>query len=198
MSQSEEMPAVTEQEVEELKKDADRVITEIMDKAKLQKGMLFVIGCSSSEMIGHHMGTASSRVAAEAVYEVIAKRLAVYGVQLAVQCCEHLNRSLVVGREVAEKYGFEQVNVVPQYHAGGAFAVTHFHALPDPVVVESIGAKADAGMDIGGVMVGMHIHPVAVPLRLDAKRIGQAVIIAARRRPKYVGGERAVYDPELE
>ena len=190
--------SLTEEEKDALRRDASLVIREIMEKGNLKEGMLFVIGCSSSEMIGRHMGTASSREAAETVYEVIRDVLDQKGIQLAVQCCEHLNRALVVSREVMERYGFEQVNVIPQYHAGGAFAVTHFNRLPDPVVVESINAGADAGMDIGGVMVGMHIHPVAVPLRLDSKRIGQAVIIAARRRPKYVGGERAVYDSGLE
>ena len=195
---SDESIALTEAEQETLRRDAETVITEICDKAKLQAGQLFVIGCSSSEMIGHHMGTASSRAAAETVYEVITKVLSLRGVHLAVQCCEHLNRALVVSREVMERYAFEQVNVIPQYHAGGAFAVTHYNSLQDPVVVESINARADAGMDIGGVLVGMHIHPVVVPLRMEAKHIGQAVIIAARRRPKYVGGERAVYNTELE
>lgn len=190
--------SLTEEEKDALRKDAETVIAEICDKAKLQAGQLFVVGCSSSEMIGHHMGTASSRVAAETVYAVIRKALSERGVDLAVQCCEHLNRALVVSRETMERYGFEQVNAIPRYHAGGAFAVTHYNRLKDPVVVESINARADAGMDIGGVLVGMHIHPVVVPLRLEAKHIGQAVIIAARRRPKYVGGERAVYDRELE
>lgn len=197
-NQDTDLLSLSEQEKEKLRTDAERTIREIMEKAKLKAGMLFVVGCSSSEMIGHHMGTASSREAAETVYEVLQKELSRFGAELAVQCCEHLNRSLVVSRSVMERYGFEQVNVIPQYHAGGAMAVTHFQALPDPVVVESIQARADAGMDIGGVMVGMHIHPVVVPLRLDAKKIGQAVVIAARRRPKYVGGERAVYDTELE
>ena len=198
MSEKDNHPVLTEQDINTLKQDAERVITEIIEKAKLTKGMLFVIGCSSSEMIGCHMGTASSRTAAEAVYEVIEKKLSDRGVFLAVQCCEHLNRALVVSREVAEKYEFEQVNVIPQPHAGGAFAVTHFQHLQDPVMVENIRARADAGMDIGGVLIGMHIRPVVVPLRLEAKKIGKAVIIAARHRLKYVGGERAVYNPELE
>ncbi|MCR4838103.1 MAG: TIGR01440 family protein [Eubacterium sp.] len=189
---------LTEKEIETLRRDAEAVIAEICDKAKLKEGMLFVLGGSSSEMIGHHMGTASSCVAAETVYEVISNALKNRGVSMAVQCCEHLNRALVVSREVMDRYGFEQVNVIPQYHAGGAFAVTHYNNLQDPVVVENINARADAGMDIGGVLVGMHIHPVVVPLRLESKHIGQAVIIAARHRPKYVGGIRAVYNESLE
>lgn len=184
-------------EITALKKDAEAVIREVVEKGKLKEGSLLVIGCSSSEMIGCHMGTASSREAAEAVYEVISQELSSRGIRLAVQCCEHLNRALVVSRETAEHFGFEQVNVIPQYHAGGAFAVTHYRNLTEPVVVESVNARADAGLDIGGVMVGMHIHPVAVPLRLETRLIGRAVILAARHRPKYIGGERAVYDSEL-
>ena len=111
-----------------------------------------------------------------------------------VACCDIDEKKLGA---FAEKYGFEQVNVIPQIHAGGAFAVKHYKSLKDPVVVESIDQRADAGIDIGGVMIGMHSHPVAVPLHLENRHIGEAVIIAARRRPKYVGGERAVYDPEL-
>ena len=104
----------------------------------------------------------------------------------------------MIEREVAESYGFEQVNVIPQPHAGGAFAVEAYSRFNDPIVVESIEAKADAGIDIGGVMIGMHIHPVVVPLRLEHRNIGKAVIVGARRRPKYVGGIRAVYDDSLE
>ncbi len=184
--------------VEQIRNDATVVIAEIIEKANLKKNQLFVVGCSSSETIGEHMGTASSKDAAETIYEVISKELNERGVNLAVQCCEHLNRSVVVEREVAEKYGFEEVNVIPQPHAGGAFAVEAYSRFKDPVVVESIGAKADAGIDIGGVMIGMHIHPVVVPLRLEHRNIGKAIVVAARRRPKYVGGSRAVYNDSLE
>jgi len=185
-------------DIENIKNDAARVISEIYNKSKIKEGQLFVIGCSSSEIIGKHMGSSSSADAAEAVYSVIAPFLKEKGVDLAVQCCEHLNRALVLERSVAEKYDLEQVNAVPQYHAGGAFAVTHYNNLKEPVLVENIKMKASAGMDIGGVLIGMHIHPVAVPLRLDNKTIGDATIIAARYRPKYVGGIRAAYNEELE
>ncbi|MBQ8949624.1 MAG: TIGR01440 family protein [Eubacterium sp.] len=184
--------------IKQIEKDTAEVIAEVAEKAKLREGQLFIIGCSSSETIGEHMGTASSKDAAEVIYRTIAKELKERGVNLAVQCCEHLNRAVVVEREAMQKYGFEEVNVIPQPHAGGAFAVEAYKNFADPVVVESIEAKADAGIDIGGVMIGMHIHPVVVPLRLEHRSIGKAVIIGARRRPKYVGGVRAVYNEELE
>ena len=184
--------------IEMIRNDAADVIKEVIEKGKLKEGQLFVIGCSSSETIGEHMGTASSRDAAEAIYEAVSNELNKTGVDLAVQCCEHLNRAVVVEREVAERFGFEEVNVVPQPHAGGAFAVKAYSSFKDPVVVESIEARADAGIDIGGVMIGMHIHPVVVPLRLEHRNIGKAIVVAARRRPKYVGGIRAVYNDELE
>ena len=184
--------------IEEIRNDAEAVIAEVVDKAHLTKGQLFIIGCSSSETIGEHMGTASSKEAAEVIYEAISNVLTPAGINMAVQCCEHLNRAVVIEREVAESYGFEQVNVIPQPHAGGAFAVEAYSRFNDPIVVESIEAKADAGIDIGGVMIGMHIHPVVVPLRLEHRNIGKAVIVGARRRPKYVGGIRAVYDDSLE
>ncbi|MCR5214726.1 MAG: TIGR01440 family protein [Eubacterium sp.] len=182
----------------QIEEDAVAVISEVAEKAELKKGQLFIIGCSSSETIGEHMGTASSADAAGIIYKVVCEELKKRGIRLAVQCCEHLNRALLVEREVAERYGFEEVNVIPQPHAGGAFAVEAYKNFSDPVMVESIEAKADAGMDIGGVLIGMHIHPVVVPLRLEHKSIGKAMVIAARRRPKYVGGVRAVYNDSLE
>ena len=184
--------------MKQIEEDAAAVIAEIAEKAKLKEGQLFIIGCSSSETIGEHMGTASSKDAAETIFKVISEKMKSLGINMAVQCCEHLNRAVVVERTVAEKYGFEEVNVIPQPHAGGAFAVEAYNRLHDPVVVESINAKADAGIDIGGVLIGMHIHPVVVPLRLEHRSIGKAVVVAARRRPKYVGGVRAVYNEELE
>ena len=186
--------------IESIRQDAECVVNEICDKAKLREGSLFIVGCSSSEMIGNRMGTSAdgeTTAVVDTVYEVISKALAERKAFLAVQCCEHLNRAVVLERAAMEKFGLEEVNVIPQPHAGGAFAVKHYGSLSDPVVVESVNQKADAGMDIGGVLIGMHIHPVVVPLRLDHKRIGDAIVIAARHRPKYVGGERAVYNPEL-
>ena len=129
--------------------------------------------------------------AAEAAFAGIYPVLQQKGIQLAVQCCEHLNRSLIVEREVAEARGFEIVNVIPQPHAGGSFAVTAWKNFRDPVAVETI--VADAGLDIGGTLIGMHLRRVAVPVRVSLKQIGEANILCARTRPKYVGGSRAVY-----
>ena len=176
--------------------DAEAVINEIIEKSGIKSGDIFIVGCSSSEMIGNTMGTSKdgeTDEAVEAVYSVISEKLKEKNIHLAVQCCEHLNRAVVCERSVAERYGFEVVNVVPMPHAGGAFAVKHYSNLNDPVVVEDINSKATAGLDIGGVMIGMHIHPVVVPIRLEHKHIGEAVVLAGRYRPKYIGGERARY-----
>ena len=176
---------------EQITEQARTVITELLDQAKLKPGQLLVIGCSSSEMVGQRIGKGSSMEAAEAAFAGIYPVLQQKGIQLAVQCCEHLNRSLIVEREVAEARGFEIVNVIPQPHAGGSFAVTAWKNFRDPVAVETI--VADAGLDIGGTLIGMHLRRVAVPVRVSLKQIGEANILCARTRPKYVGGYRAVY-----
>ena len=176
---------------EQITEQARTVITELLDQAKLKPGQLLVIGCSSSEMVGQRIGKGSSMEAAEAAFAGIYPVLQQKGIQLAVQCCEHLNRSLIVEREVAEARGFEIVNVIPQPHAGGSFAVTAWKNFRDPVAVETI--VADAGLDIGGTLIGMHLRRVAVPVRVSLKQFGEANILCARTRPKYVGGSRAVY-----
>ena len=176
---------------EQITEQARTVITELLDQAKLKPGQLLVIGCSSSEMVGQRIGKGSSMEAAEAAFAGIYPVLQQKCIQLAVQCCEHLKRSLIVEREVAEARGFEIVNVIPQPHAGGSFAVTAWKNFRDPVAVETI--VADAGLDIGGTLIGMHLRRVAVPVRVSLKQIGEANILCARTRPKYVGGSRAVY-----
>ena len=184
---------------ESVKADIEKVMQEIIEKTNLKEGSIFVVGCSSSEIIGKRMGTSKdgeTDAVVEAVYRVIRDTLEEKKIHMVVQCCEHLNRAIVCERCVAEKYGFEEVNVVPKPHAGGAFAVKHYVNLTDPVVVESVNQKAAAGLDIGGVMIGMHIHPVVVPIRLENKNIGNAFILAARYRPKYIGGERAQYNAD--
>lgn len=185
-------------QLSQISKQAQRAVAELCDAAHLRPGALFVVGCSSSEVLGERIGTHTSMDVAGALYEGIASELKERGVFLAAQCCEHLNRALVVERTVLERYDLEQVNAIPQpNHAGGAFASVAWNRLEDPVLVESIGARADAGIDIGGTLIGMHIHPVVVPVRLSMDRIGEASIICARRRPKYVGGQRAIYDEAL-
>lgn len=176
---------------EEITAQARQAVTELLDAAKLTPGKLLVIGCSSSEMVGARIGKGSSLEAAQAAFAGIYPVLQAHGIALAVQCCEHLNRALVVERDVAEAHGFEIVNAVPQVHAGGSFAVTAWANFRDPVLVETI--VADAGLDIGGTLIGMHLRRVAVPVRLSLKKIGEANLLCARTRPKYIGGERAVY-----
>ncbi|MCQ2420092.1 MAG: TIGR01440 family protein [Clostridia bacterium] len=176
---------------EEITMQARQAITELLEQAKLKPGQILVIGCSSSEMVGARIGKGSSLEAAQAAFAGIYPVLQEKGIRLAVQCCEHLNRALIVERETAEARGFEIVNAVPQIHAGGSFAVTAWANFRDPVAVETI--TADAGLDIGGTLIGMHLKRVAVPVRLSLKKIGEANILCARTRPKYIGGERAVY-----
>ena len=175
-----------------------QAVSEILEGARLNKGDIFVIGCSSSEILGSQIGTATNLDSANAVFDGIIPLLNENGILAAAQCCEHLNRALVVERETMVKYGFEQVNAIPQpNHAGGAFATVCFQRFKDPVLVESLNQKAYAGIDIGGTMIGMHMHAVIVPIRISIRKIGEAPIICARHRPKYVGGQRAIYDENL-
>lgn len=179
---------------EDIKEQARTAAAELVETAKLKKGDIFVIGCSSSEVVGLRIGKGSDINAAEAVYEGVMSVLEPKGIFLAAQCCEHLNRAVIVEKE-ALLPGTEIVNVVPQPHAGGSFAVTVYKNAKCPVAVEEI--KADAGMDIGGTLIGMQLKKVAVPVRLSIKQIGEAPLICARTRPKFIGGSRAVYDDAL-
>ena len=174
----------------------EKVMThdELVEAAKLKEGDIFVIGCSSSEVVGLRIGKGSDINAAEAVYEGVMSVLEPKGIFLAAQCCEHLNRAVIV-EKAALLPGTEIVNAVPQPHAGGSFAVTVYKNAKCPVAVEEI--KADAGMDIGGTLIGMQLKKVAVPVRLSIKQIGEAPLICARTRPKFIGGSRAVYDDAL-
>ena len=176
---------------EEIKKAAYTAITELLDAAGLKAGDIFVIGCSSSEIMGDTIGKGSTFEAAKAVFDTVYPILKEKGIYLAAQCCEHLNRALIVERECAERYGYEIVAVKPQPKAGGSFATSAYGGFADPVALEHI--KAHAGMDIGGTLIGMHLRDVAVPVRLSISKIGEAQILCARTRPKYIGGERAVY-----
>ena len=176
------------------KKQAYELTLQLCEKARLTKGQILVVGCSSSEICGDRIGSNSNLEAAEAVFEGIYTALNEKGIFLAAQCCEHLNRAIVTEREAAK--GLETVNVVPQPKAGGSFAATAYRRFKDPVVLENI--RADAGLDIGDTLIGMHLKPVAVPVRLSQKNIGEAHITAARTRPKFIGGCRAVYDENLK
>ena len=176
---------------EEITLQARTVVTELLEQANMKPGALLVIGCSSSEMVGERIGKGSSMDAAQAAFAGIAPVLEEQGIELAVQCCEHLNRALILERRVAERRGYEIVNVVPQPKAGGSFAVTAWNHFEDPVAVETI--CAEAGMDIGGTLIGMHLRRVAVPVRTSCSRIGEAIVLCARTRPKFIGGPRAAY-----
>ena len=184
-------------DLSEIRKQSEIAAEAVCEAAHLKEGDLFVVGCSSSEVIGERIGTCSSLEAAEAVFEGIYSVLQKRKIYLAAQCCEHLNRSLIVEREACERYDLEEVNVIPQPKAGGSFGTTAYKRFADPVAVESICQKASAGIDIGGTLIGMHIKPVVVPLRIPVRRIGEAVLICARRRPQFVGGQRAVYNGAL-
>ena len=181
---------------EQIKEQAERAVRELLEASKLQPGDLLVIGCSSSEIMGERIGKGSSMEAAQAVYEGIAPVLEEKGILLAVQCCEHLNRALIVERSTAEKFGYEPVNVRPWAHAGGSFATTAWEHMEQPAAVEHV--RAHAGMDIGDTLIGMHLREVAVPVRLSIRKIGAASLVCARTRPKFIGGERARYVDELK
>ena len=159
---------------------------------RLYTNQLVVIGCSTSEVTGHRIGSDSSMATAQQLYDAIAPVIAEKGCYLAAQCCEHLNRALILEAEAAEKYGYEPVCVVPQPKAGGSFATTAWQKMQNPVAVEHI--RAHCGLDIGGTLIGMHLKDVAVPVRLSLSKIGEANILCARTRPKYIGGERAHYE----
>jgi len=165
-----------------------------LESAKLKEKDIFVIGCSSSEVAGHEIGTFSSIEIADAIFSGIYPILKERGIYLAAQCCEHLNRALILEEEAAEYYRYPAVNVVPHPKAGGSFATTTYCEFNRPVAVEMIQAKA--GMDIGDTLIGMHLMPVAVPVRVSIKAIGQANLVCARTRRKFIGGERAQYDRE--
>ena len=181
---------------EQIKEQAERAVRELLEVSKLQPGDLLVIGCSSSEIMGERIGKGSSMEAARAVYDGIAPVLEEKGILLAAQCCEHLNRALIVEQSTAEKFGYEPVNVRPWAHAGGSFATTVWEHMEQPAAVEHV--RAHAGMDIGDTLIGMHLREVAVPVRLSIRKIGAASLVCARTRPKFVGGERARYVDELK
>ena len=168
---------------------------ELVEVAKLKAGDLFVVGCSSSEITGAKIGTDSKPETADEVFRGVYEVLKGKGIYLAAQCCKHLNRALVVEADYAEKHGIETVNAVPQPKAGGSFATAAYKGFARPVLVETV--QAAAGLDIGGTLIGMHLKRVAVPVRLSLDRIGNAILLAARTRPKFVGGSRAVYDENL-
>lgn len=177
--------------LQEVRRQVVAATQELLSAALLQRGQVLVVGCSTSEVAGARIGTAGSEAVAEAILEPLWQVTQETGIYLACQCCEHLNRALVVQAEAAERYNWEQVAVIPVPKAGGAFAARAMRHMPGATVVEEI--KAHAGLDIGSTLIGMHLRKVAVPVRLTVDTIGNARLTAARTRPKLIGGERAVY-----
>ncbi len=168
-------------------------MVEIIDKANLKAGSVVVVGCSTSEILGDKIGTNSAPEVASEVFNGLYTTAKEKGVYIAVQCCEHLNRAIVIEREANKN--LEEVNVIPQPKAGGSLATQAYQSFNNPIVVEEI--KADAGLDIGLTLIGMHLKRVAVPVRLENNKIGKALVVGARTRPKFIGGARAVYNEKL-
>lgn len=178
----------------QVRQEAADAAQQLMEAAHLRKGQIVVVGCSTSEVVGKNVGSWSTPEVAAAIFEGLHSVFGPAGVYIAAQCCEHLNRALIVEREAVP--GAEIVNVVPQPKAGSSFATAAYQAFRHPAALEEI--RADAGLDIGGTLIGMHLKKVAVPVRLPQDHIGDAILLAARVRPKFIGGDRAVYDETLK
>ncbi|MBM7690675.1 uncharacterized protein (TIGR01440 family) [Peribacillus deserti] len=182
---------IADEELAHWQRQLLEALDDLQEHADLNEKKLLVVGCSTSEVIGKHIGTAGTNEVAEILFNGLQKFQERTGVQLAFQCCEHLNRALVITRETAEQRGLDEVTVIPIRQAGGALATCAFNRLNNAVVVEYI--KADAGIDIGDTFIGMHLKHVAVPVRSRQKQVGHAHISMARTRPKLIGGNRACY-----
>jgi uncharacterized protein (TIGR01440 family) len=173
-----------------------QALADLQEVAHLTDEHLLVIGASSSEVVGKHIGTGGSGEAAEVIVDAILEARASYGFHVAFQCCEHLNRALVVEHATVKEFGLEEVTVIPVPGAGGAVASAAHRKMNRPALVETI--KAHAGIDIGDTFIGMHLRPVAVPVRPSVRQIGEAHVTMARTRPKLIGGNRAVYSTESQ
>ena len=178
----------------QVKEESANAARQLAEAARLHKGQIVVVGCSTSEVVGHNVGSWSTPEVANAIFEGLNSVFAPMGVYIAAQCCEHLNRALIVEHEAVPNG--EIVNVMPQPKAGSSFATAAYQNFRHPGALEE--SRADAGLDIGGTQIGMHLKPVAVPVRLQQNHIGQAILLAARVRPKFIGGERAIYDESLK
>ena len=181
-------------ELDSIQKQGYELTKELIKISGIKEEQILVVGCSSSEIVGKKIGSFSSLEVAEALYDGIDKAAKESNIFIAAQCCEHLNRALILEEAAANKYFYEEVNVVPQPKAGGSFATSAYKHMKNPVAVEHI--KAHAGMDIGDTLVGMHLRDVAVPVRLSSDKIGEAHIVCARTRAKFIGGIRAVYNQD--
>lgn len=180
--------------IEQIKADAKNAAQELVEKAHLTAGKIVVVGCSTSSTLGSDIGSHSVPEVGKAIFEGLSSVFKPLGIFIAAQCCEHLNRAIIIERAAVPNA--EIVNVVPQPKAGGSFATACYGAFEHPVALEHI--KADAGLDIGGTLIGMHLKEVAVPLHMQQTHVGKAILIAARTRPKFIGGERAHYDETMK
>lgn len=178
--------------MENIFNQAQAAAKELIEKSGITNGNIVVIGCSTSEVIGERIGTSGTVEVAQQIFDGLSSVFSENGIFIAAQCCEHLNRAIIIEAEKADALELEKVCVVPHPHAGGSFATAAYRTMKNPVAVEEI--KADAGIDIGTTLIGMHLKRVAVPLRLENNTIGEAKLSAARTRPKYIGGERAKYE----
>lgn len=181
--------------LEEIREQTKEVLSELLETARLDPGDILVVGCSSSEITGYRIGSHSSEEVGQAVYEALYGALEGTGIYLAAQCCEHLNRALILDKAAAKALKLPLVNVVPQPKAGGSFATAAYRTLKNPAAVEHLAAQA--GIDIGDTLIGMHLAHVAVPVRTRVKSIGEAHVVCARTRAKYIGGPRACYDEKM-
>ena len=180
--------------LQQVQNEAAKAAKELVTEARLHKGQIVVVGCSTSEVVGRKVGSWSTPEVGQAIFDGLNSVFGPLGIYIAAQCCEHLNRALIV--DYAAVPGAEIVNVMPQPKAGSSFATAAYNSFPHPVALEEI--KADAGLDIGGTLIGMHLKKVAVPVRLEQNHIGDAILLAARVRPKFIGGERAIYNEDLK
>ncbi len=182
-------------DLEKIKEETIAALNELLEAASLKAGDILVLGCSTSEVSGGVIGKASNEEAGRTIVSALLSVLEPKGIFLAVQGCEHINRALVIEKESQEKYGFEEVSVVPALHAGGAASLAAYNLFKSPVMIEHV--RAHAGIDIGDTEIGMHVKFVQVPVRLKTKYIGSARLTALKSRPKLIGGERAVYEKGL-
>jgi uncharacterized protein (TIGR01440 family) len=173
----------------------ETALSELFKASKAEKGAMLVVGCSTSEVAGSKIGTAGNAEAADVIAKTIIGFCRKHRLVLAAQCCEHLNRALVVEMSTMLEAGLSRVNAIPQKNAGGSFATAVWAMMERPVLVESV--RADLGIDIGSTLIGMHLKPVVVPVRASVAKIGEAALVCARTRCKFTGGERAVHDPQL-
>lgn len=177
--------------LEMIQQQLSDILAEFEQIVHMKPKQIFVVGCSTSEIIGSRIGTNGTLKVAEALYEVLERFAKKHDIYLAFQGCEHINRALTVEYELMERYQLEQVSVIPVQKAGGSMSAYAYKNFKNPVVVERI--RAHAGIDIGQTLIGMHLREVAVPIRTSIRQIGQAIVTIATTRPKLIGGERAVY-----